>query len=45
MNKMYLIGSCINTALKVNELAKEQYERLISEGLFKSQLHLTVTET
>ena len=45
MNKMYLIGSCNKTALKVNESAKEQYDRLRSEGLFMSQLHLAVTGT
>ena len=45
MNKMYLIGSYNKAALKVNESAKKEYERLRSEGLFKSQSHLAVTET
>ena len=45
MNKMYLIGSYNKAALKVNESAKKEYERLRSEGLFKSQPHLVVTET
>ena len=45
MNKMYSIGSYNKAALKVNELAKKEYERLKSEGLFKSQSHLPVTET
>ena len=31
--------------MKVNELAKKEYERLRSEGLFKSQSYLSVTET
>ena len=43
MNKMYLIGSYNKAALKVNESAKKEYERLRSEGLFKSQSHLAVT--
>ena len=37
MNKMYLIGSYNKAALSVNESAKKEYERLTSEGLFKSQ--------
>ena len=45
LNKMYLIGSYNKAALKVNESAKKEYERLRSEGLFKSQSHLAVTET
>ena len=45
MNKMYLIGSYNKAALKVNESAKKEYERLRSEGLFKSQSHVAVTET
>ena len=45
MNKMYLIGSYNKTTLKVNESAKKQYEKLRSEGLFKSQSHHSVTET
>ena len=45
MNKMYLIGSYNKAALKVNKSAKKEYERLRSEGLFKSQSHLAVTET
>ena len=45
MNKMYLIGSYNKASLKVNESAKKRYERLRSEGLFKSQSHLAVTET
>ena len=45
MNKMYLIGSYYKAALKVNGSAKKEYERLRSEGLFKSQSHLAVTET
>ena len=45
MNKMYLIGSYNKAALNVNESAKKGYERLRSEGLFKSQSHLAVTET
>ena len=45
MNKMYLIGSYNKATLKVNESAKKEYERLRSEGLFKSQSHLAVTET
>ena len=43
MNKMYLIGSYNKATLKVNESAKKDYERLRSEGLFKSQSHLAVT--
>ena len=45
MNKMYLRGSYNKAALKVNESAKKEYERLRSEGLFKSQSCLAVTET
>ena len=45
MNKMYLIGSYNKAALKVNESAKKEYERLRSEGLFTSQPHFAVTET
>ena len=45
MNKMHLIGSYKKSALKVNESAKKEYEKLRSEGLFKSQSHLAVTET
>ena len=45
MNKTYLIGSYNETALKVNESAKKEYERLRIEGLCKSQSHLSVTET
>ena len=45
MNKMYLIGSYNKATLKVNESAKKEYERLRSEGLFKSHSHLAVTET
>ena len=45
MNKTYLIGSYNKAALKVSELAKKEYERLRIEGLFKSQSHLSVTET
>ena len=45
MNKMYSIGSYNKTALKVDKSAKKEYERLRSEGLFKSQSHLAVTET
>ena len=45
MNKMYLIGSYNKATLKVNESAKKEYERLRSEGLFKSQSHLAFTET
>ena len=45
MNKMYLIGSYNKAALKVNESAKKEYERLRSESLFKSLSHLAVTET
>ena len=45
MNKMYLIGSYNETALKVNESAKKDYKRLRSEGLCKSQSYLAVTET
>ena len=45
MNKMYLIGSYNKTALKVGESVKKEYDRLRSEGLFKSQSHLGVTET
>ena len=36
MNKMYLIGSYSKAALKGNESAKKEYERVRSEGLFKS---------
>ena len=43
MNKIYLIGSYNKVPLKVNE--STEYERLRSEGLFKSQSHLVVTET
>ena len=42
---MYLIRSSNKAALKVNESVKKEYERLRSEGLFKSQSHLAVTET
>ena len=45
MNKIYLVGSCNKAALKVNESVKKEYDRLRSEGLFKSQSHLVVTET
>ena len=45
MNKMYLIGSYNKAALKINKSAKKEYERLRSEGLFKPQSHLAVTET
>ena len=45
MNKMYLIESYKKAALKLNESAKIEYERLRSESLFKSQSHLAVTET
>ena len=31
--------------MKVNESAKKEYERLRSEGLFKSQSHPADTET
>ena len=44
INKTYLMGSCNKVALKVNELAKKEYERLKSEGLFKSQSHLPVAK-
>ena len=37
MNKIYFIGSYNKNALKVNQSAKKEYERLSSEGLFKSQ--------
>ena len=45
MNKMYLIGSYNKESLKVNESAKEEYKRLRSGGLLKSQSHLALTET
>ena len=45
MNKIYLIGSYNKVSLKVNKSTKKEYERLRSEGLFKSQSHLVVTET
>ena len=45
MHEMYLIGSYNKAALKVNESAKKEYGRLRSEGLFKSQSHLAVTQT
>ena len=45
MNKMYLIGSYSKVALKVNESAKKEYERLRREGLFKSESHHAITET
>ena len=45
MEKMYLTGSYTEAALKVDESAKKEYERLRSEGLFRSQSHLAVTET
>ena len=45
MNKMYLIGSYNKGALKVNESAKKECERLRSEGLCKSQSPLAVTKT
>ena len=45
MNKMYLIGSYIKATQKLNESAKKEYERFRSEGLFKLQSHLAVTET
>ena len=35
MNKMYLIGSQNKATLKVNEIAKKEFERSRSEGLFK----------
>ena len=45
MNKMYLIGSYNKATQKLNESAKKEYERFRSEGLFKLQSHLAVTET
>ena len=45
MNKMHLIGLYNKAALKVNESAEKEYERLRSEDLFKSQSQVAVTET
>ena len=45
MTKMYLIGAYKKSAMKVNESAKQEYERLRSEALFKSESHLAVNES
>ena len=45
MNKMCLIRSYNKAVLKVNKSGKKKYERLKSEGLFKSRSCFAVKET
>ena len=45
INELYLIGKYYKAALKVNESAKREYDRLRIESCFKSQTQLTVTES
>ena len=45
INELYLIGKYSKAALKVNESAKREYERLRTESCFKSQTQNRVTES
>ena len=45
INELYLIGKYSKAALKVNESAKREYERLRTESFFKSQTQNRVTES
>ena len=45
INELYLIGKYSKAALKVNESAKREYERLRIESCFKSQTQNRVTES
>ena len=45
INELYLIGKYNKAALKVNESAKREYERLRTESCFKSQTQNRVTES
>ena len=45
INELYLIGKYNKAALKVNESAERQYERLKAESCFKSQTQNRVTES
>ena len=45
INELYLIGKYSKAALKVNESAKREYERLRTESFFKLQTQNRVTES
>ena len=45
INELYLMGKYNKAALKVNESAKREYERLRTESCFKSQTQNRVTES
>ena len=45
ITELYLIGKCHKAALKVNESARRDYERLRTENCFKSQTQDKVTES
>ena len=45
ITELYLIGKCHKAALKVNESARREYERLRTENCFMSQTQDKVTES